>query len=45
MTSDQKSKKILGKNSTNYPFRAVKLVNNINSFEPDDGNNSYNYKK
>ena len=44
MTLDQKSKKILGKNSTNYPFRAVKLVNNINSFEPDDGNNSYNYK-
>ena len=44
ITSDQKSKKLLSKNSTNYPIRAVKLVNNINSFEPDVGNNSYNYK-
>ena len=45
ITSDQKSKQFLSKNSnTNYPFRAAKLSNNINSFEPDDGNNNYNYK-
>jgi hypothetical protein len=32
ITSDQKSKQFLSKNSnTNYPFRAAKLSNNINS--------------
>ena len=44
ITSDQKSKKLLSKNIKNYPITAVKLSNNINSFEPYDGNNSYNYK-
>ena len=40
ITSDQNSKKYLSKNSTNYQFRATKFNNNINSFEPDDGNNN-----
>ena len=44
ITSEQKSKKVLSKNITNYTFRPVKLSNNINSFEPGDGNNSYNYR-
>ena len=42
--SDEKSTKFLSKNDTKNPIKIIKLNNNINKFETDDGNNNYDYQ-